>query len=353
MFTAQLEHIFTKEAFKTAFGEISSNSFGLDEISYAEFKSEFTKNIKELITKLLTGTFVPEPLKQIEIDKPNSNEKRPIALSAIKDKLVQRVLYKVLNEYFDPLFSDKSYAYRSNKSTLKAINRTSQFLNEKHRYIVKTDIDNFFESIDHDILLEILGYQIADKRIIRLISLFVQTGGFKDMTYDEHSLGVHQGDILSPLLSNIYLDMMDRYLEKHNITFVRYADDFVMFFKKEEDAKKRLEKLTKYLTSLKLTLKEKKTYITHIGDGFDFLGVHFEGKNRYVENERLQKSVSKIHQFAKNKSGFAKYIKELNAYLYALKNYYLKIITKNSTQYQLLQNALVESVAQKIYLAKN
>ncbi|SFV51934.1 Retron-type RNA-directed DNA polymerase [hydrothermal vent metagenome] len=352
MFTSQLEHIFTIEAFQNAFGEISSNSFGLDEISYSEFKSEFAKNIKELTESLLTGTYAPEPLKKIEIDKPNSDEKRPIALSAIKDKLVQRVLYKALNPYFDPLFSDKSYAYRPNKSTLKAINRITQFLNEKYRYIVKTDIDNFFESIDHDILLEILSYHISDKRIIRLISLFVQTGGFKDMSYDEHDLGVHQGDILSPLLSNIYLDAMDRYLEKHSVAFVRYADDFVMLFKKEEDAKERLKKLKKYLSSLKLTLEEQKTYIVHISEGFSFLGVRFEGKNRHVENERLQKSISKIHQLAKNRSGFAKYTKELNAYLYALKNYYLKIIPKNSTQHQLLQNALIESLSHKIYLAK-
>lgn len=352
MFTQQLEHIFTKPNLKESFGEISSNSSGLDEVSYDEFKKEFSKNIDELILHVTSGTFAPEPLKKIEIDKPNSNEKRPIALSAIKDKLIQRVLYKALFEHFDKKFSDKSYAYRPNKSTLKAINRVTHFLNEKYRFVVKTDVDNFFETIDHDILLEILDFHIADKRIIRLISLFVQTGGFKNFNYAEHEEGVHQGDILSPLLSNIYLDAMDKYLEKHSVAFVRYADDFVMLFQSEDEAKKRLEKLKKYLASLKLALEESKTYITHISDGFTFLGVRFEGRNRSVENERLQKSISKIHTLAKNKSGFAKYIKELNSYLLALKNYYLKIVTKNSTQYQLLQNALVESVAHKVYLAK-
>lgn len=352
MFTAQLEHIFTKEHFNNAFNEISSNSSGLDDISYKEFQKEFAKNTAQIISDITQGKYTPEPLKKIEIDKPDSDEKRPIALSAIKDKVIQRVLYKELNQYFDKEFSDKSYAYRSDKSTLKAINRVTQFLNEKHRYIVKTDIDNFFKSIDHDILLEILNYHITDKRIIRLISLFVQTGGFKNFIYSEHNEGVHQGDILSPLLSNIYLDAMDKYLEKHSVTFVRYADDFVMLFKKEDEVKERLEKLKTYLVSLKLTLEESKTSIVHISDGFTFLGVHFEGRNRHVDNERLQKSISKIHKFAKDKSGFSKYIKELNAYLFALKNYYLKIVTKNSTQYQLLQNALIESLSQKVYLSK-
>ncbi|MFA5454876.1 MAG: CRISPR-associated endonuclease Cas1 [Sulfurimonas sp.] len=352
MYTVALEHIFTKENFKNAFSEISSTSNGLDDISYAEFKSDFSKNIDGLIDFILKGTFTPEPLKKIEIDKDGSDEKRPIALSAIKDKLIQKVLYKELNPYFDKEFSDKSYAYRPDKSTLKAINRVTQFLNEKNLIVVKTDIDNFFESIDHDVLLETLSNHISDKRIIRLISLFMQTGGFKNFNYADHDQGVHQGDILSPLLSNIYLDVMDKYLETHDVPFVRYADDFVMLFKKESDAKERLEKLKTYLSSINLKLEETKTYISHIGDGFTFLGVRFEGRGRNVENERLQKSISKIHTLAKDKSGFIKYIKELNIYLFALQNYYLKIVTKNSTQHQLLQNALIESIAHKVHLSK-
>ncbi|OHD97866.1 MAG: CRISPR-associated endonuclease Cas1 [Sulfurimonas sp. RIFCSPHIGHO2_12_FULL_36_9] len=352
MYTPSLEHIFTHENFKTAFSEISSKSSGLDDISYAEFKGDFSKNIDELTDSIIKGAFTPEPLKKIEIDKPQSDEKRPIALSAIKDKLVQRVLYKALNGYFDETFSDKSYAYRPDKSTLRAINRVTQFLNEKNLIVVKTDIDNFFESIDHDILLKILDFQISDKRIIRLISLFVQTGGFKEFNYADHDQGVHQGDILSPLLSNIYLDAMDKYLEKHEVPFVRYADDFVMLFKKESEAKERLEKLKTYLLSMNLKLEDEKTYISHIGDGFTFLGVRFEGRGRNVENERLQKSISKIHTLAKDKSGFMKYIKDLNTYLFALQNYYLKIVTKNSTQHQLLQNALIESIAHKVHLSK-
>lgn len=352
MFDAQLEHIFTKEHFSDALSEISKNASGLDDVSFIEFKKEFSQNIAQLIDDILKGAYTPEPLKKIEIDKEGSDEKRPIALSAIKDKLTQRVLYKELNPYFDKEFSDKSYAYRPDKSTIKAINRMTQFLNEKLHIIVKTDIDNFFESIDHDILLQILSFHITDKRLIRLISLFMQTGGFKSMNYDEHDMGVHQGDILSPLLSNIYLDAMDKYLEKHTVAFVRYADDFVMLFRSEKEAKERLEKLKTYLSSMKLTLEESKTAVVHIGDGFTFLGVNFQGRNRNVDNERLQKSISKLHKFSKDKSGFLKFVKELNAYLFALKNYYLKIVQKNSTQHRLLQDALIETLAHKIYLSK-
>lgn len=231
MFTIPLEQIFSNQNLKDSFLEISSKSTGLDEVSYNEFKKELSKNIEDIKTSIITGVYIPEPLKKIEIDKPNSDEKRPIALSSIKDKLIQRVLYSNLKEYFETTFSDKSYAYRRDKSTLKAINRTSQFIQEKKYWVLKTDIDNFFETINHDKLLKILDKQLSDKRVIKLISLFIQTGAFKSFDYYEHIEGVHQGDILSPLLSNIYLDLMDKFLEKENISFVRYADDFVVYLK--------------------------------------------------------------------------------------------------------------------------
>jgi group II intron reverse transcriptase/maturase/CRISPR-associated endonuclease Cas1 len=353
MLTAQIDHIFTPQTLKTAFEEISSNASGLDEVSYADFKKELSKNISNLHTQIITGTYTPEPLKKIEIPKPDSNELRPIALSAIKDKIVQKILYTSLNPYFDETFSNKSYAYRKDKSTINAINRVSEFINKESHFILKTDIDNFFETINHDKLLLILDKHIADKRILRLISLFLQTGSFQEFDYDEHTDGVHQGDILSPLLSNIYLDTMDKFLDDLQILHVRYADDFVILAKTQNDLVVFKPKLEEFLSTLDLKLGIEDTFISHINDGFVFLGVHFQGKNKSIDNERLQKAISKLHKLAKNKSGFAKYIKELNSFLYAIKNYYLKIITQNSTQHNMLQSNLIDSIAQKVYLSKS
>ncbi len=353
MFTAQLPHIFTHDNLKLAFEEISKNASGLDEISYKEFKKEFSKNVTQLIETIITGAYTPEPLKKIEIDKPDSDEKRPIALSSIKDKLVQRTLYLHLNPYFDEQFSNKSYAYRKDKSTINAINRVSQFITEQNHHVLKADIDNFFETINHDKLLLILDKQISDKSITRLISLFLQTGGFQVFDYNDHIDGVHQGDIISPLLSNIYLDSMDKFLDEYEIPFVRYADDFVVLAPKKEQIITIKEKIEKFLDALDLKLGIEDTFVTRINDGFTFLGVQFEGKNRSVDNTRFQKSISKLYKLSKNKSGSEKYIHEINSYLFALKNYYLKIISKNSTQVAHLQNALIDSIAQKVYLFKN
>lgn len=352
MFTIPLEQIFTEQKIKDSFLEVSSKSTGLDEVSYNEFKKDFSKNLDDTISSIITGTFSPEPLKKIEISKENSEEKRPIALSSIKDKLIQKVLYTSLRDYFETTFSDKSYAYRQNKSTLKAINRTSLFIQEKNFWVLKADIDNFFETINHDKLLKILDKQISDKRIIKLISLFIQTGAFKSFDYFEHIEGVHQGDILSPLLSNIYLDLMDKFLEKLEISHVRYADDFVVLFKDEQTAIKTKELLQSFLKTLDLNLEESKTQISHIKDGFIFLGVHFVGKNRFVDNERLQKSISHIHNLSKTKLGFKGFIEDINSYLQALKNYYLKIIQVNSSQHLLLKEHLIDSISHKVFLEK-
>ncbi len=353
MFTKSLEHIFTLQNLKNTFLEISSNTKGIDEVSYASFKNQLSSNINDLIKDIQSGTYTPEPLKKVEIPKPNSNEKRPIALSSIKDKLVQRVLYIELNDYFDGTFSNKSYAYRKNKSTLKAINRVSEYIKNGYCYVLKTDIDNFFENINHEKLIQILEKHIVDKRIIRLIIIFFQTGSFKKYDYLEHEKGVHQGDILSPLLSNIYLDLFDKFLENRDIVHVRYADDFVVLTKKESQALDILNLIKKVLETLKLELKKEKTYIRHINNSFTFLGVIFTGKNRNIDNDRLEKSFETLHKLSKTKVGFKEYIEDLNDYLNGLKNYYLKIIHNQSSAFKLLQNNLIDSISHKVYLLKS
>jgi len=352
MFTKPLSYIVTKANLKDAYEQISKRSFGIDDVDFNEFEKNLAKNFDAIVKSVQDATYVPEPLKKIEIDKPDSDKKRPIALGSIKDKLVQRVLYDNLNPYFDKKFSQDSYAYRPNKSASKAINKTTAYLNQKNFIVVKSDIENFFETIDHDMLLSLLNKEIKDKKLIRLISLFIQTGGFKKQDYDEHLRGIYQGDILSPLLSNIYLDVMDQYLERHGIKFVRYADDFIMFFDAKRKAYEALKQLKEFIRTLHLKLSYEKTKIVHISDGFVFLGIGFHGKNREVQKERLDKSIEKVAQLAKNKNGFVKYIEELNSYLRGLKNYYLKILTKNSSQYLELQQAVIDSVAHKIYLSK-
>lgn len=352
MFTKPLNYIITKENLLRAYEDINKKSSGLDDVSFIEFEKNLKQNIKNIIESIRKGEYSPEPLKKIHIDKLDSEERRSIAISSIKDKIVQRTLYQNMNAYFDKTFSNSSFAYRAEMSTLQAINNTTSILNQKKFIILKTDIENFFDTINHDILLAMLDKTIKDKALIRIISLFLQVGGFHKQNYDEHLLGVYQGDILSPLLSNIYLDAMDKYLDEKAISFVRYADDFILFFTKKEDAYVELKLLKKFLNSIKLSLNQEKTKIVHIKDGFTFLGVDFKGRNRNIQEKRVQKSLNKIELFSKSKLGFLKFIQNINDYLRGLKNYYLKILTKNSPQYISLQEAIVQTLSHKVFLAK-
>ena len=335
MFTKTLEQIFTKNALSSAFDEISANSLGLDEISYADFKKNFSQNATYLMRSLINGTYTPEPLRKINIPKENRSGVRPIGISSIKDKLVQRVLYSELNPYFDETFLSNSYAYRPNKSTYKAINRASNFINEGYYWILKADVKDFFESIDHSKLLQIL-----------------QTGGFLKRDFKEHKIGVNQGDILSPMLSNIYLDLMDRFINKTTDKFVRYADDFIICFGEKDEATEFEQKLDEFLKLLNLSLNKEKTKVVNINDGFVFLGVRFFGKNRCVDNDKIQKIISNLHSASKEKSNFIDYIDEINAILLTLKNYYLKIIPPNSPQITQIKEHLIDSLSQKIALHK-
>ncbi len=145
---------------------------------------------------------------------------------------------------------------------------------------------------------------------------------------------------------------MDKWLEKNNILFIRYADDFVILNKNENELKSIKDNLEIFLSTLDLKLGIDKTYITSIKDGFNFLGIHFKGKQKIVNNERFQKTISKFHKLSKTKSSLMKYTKDLNAYLFAINNYYLKIIEKSSTQFSLLEQHLIDSISYKVYICK-
>jgi len=352
VFGKRLEKIFTKENFRDVFDKISTKSRGIDEVSYEEFQKKFEENISILINDLIMGKYSPEPIKSIEIKKPDSNEKRPIGITSIKDKLTQKVLYENIQGYFNKLFSDKSYAYRPGKSPLKAINRVSDYIKRGYKVVYKTDIKSFFENINHDILLKILKKHIADKRLLKLLMLYIKIGRFKKINYFSHEIGVYQGDIISPLLSNIYLDTMDKFLEKRNIDFVRFGDDFILFLRDKNDLENIKKNLLRVLKVLKLDLNDEKSYLSDIYKGFTFLGVYFQGESKSIENERFQKSFSKIHTLAKESKSFDEFLENLNLYLHALENYYLKIISKNSNQYLLLKENISEAISQRVYLSK-
>ena len=323
MFDLSLEDIFTNSAFEYALKRLKRTALGLDGLSADDICTDvFYAELKDEIFSL---SYSPQPLKRAFIPKETKDELRKLAIPSLKDKFAQNILTRELSGYFDKSFSNHSYAYRNGKSYANAIFRARDFF-KIFSFAVKTDIKDFFENIDHEKLLKILRANICDARIIRLIELWIKNGIFERFDYRAHAKGVHQGDVLSPLLSNIYLNQMDKFLEQSGTEFVRYADDFVIFFVSYEAAKRGLARLKDFLKTISLSLNEAKTSIHGKDSEFIFLGVSFKGTNLSIGEEKFKRILAKLASLAK-KQAISQSVENLNAYIYHLKAISLKLFS--------------------------
>lgn len=323
MFDLSLEDIFTAGAFEYALKRLKRTALGLDGLGADDIcTGEFYAELKSEIFSL---SYSPQPLKRAFIPKEAKDELRKLAVPSLKDKFAQNILTRELSGYFDKSFSNRSYAYRNGKSYANAIFRARDFF-KIYDFAVKTDIKDFFENIDHEKLLEILRANIRDARVIRLIELWIKNGIFERFDYRAHAKGVHQGDVLSPLLSNIYLNQMDKFLENSGVEFVRYADDFVMFFVSYEAAERGLARLKDFLKTIRLSLNEAKTSIHGKDSEFVFLGVSFKGANLIIGEEKFKRILAKLASSAK-KQVISQSVENLNAYVYHLKAISLKLFS--------------------------
>lgn len=351
MIQIPFESLFSTQNLKFAFERIHSKAIGADGVSIDDYRKELTVNLEALKNELIGGAYAPEPLIKAKLPK-DGGEFRPIAISSVKDKIVQNALSLALSPYFDKLFSNASYAYRKDKSHIKAIHRTRDYISHGFVFVLKTDIESFFENLDHDELLAILDRHISDKRITKLISLLLQNGLFERQRYTTHTLGVHQGDSLSPLLSNIYLDQMDKLLDESKMPFVRYADDFVVLGKSQIEIERAKKTLDEFLPAIKLRLNTQKTKLIHSKEGFTFLGARFKGKEITIDNDAIQKQISRIAKLSKSKISFDKYINELNETIKGVKRYLLQIAREDSPQIAYIESAVIDSIAAKIISSK-
>jgi group II intron reverse transcriptase/maturase/CRISPR-associated endonuclease Cas1 len=323
--------------FKKSFDEI----FTLERLNY-ELQNN---NLNPIANFEDFFDFAPHTSFLIPKDK---NKFRTISIPNQKAKIIQKILYTNLKMYFK--FSNRNYAYQMGKSPIKAINRVKNII-PKFDFIIRCDIKDFFDTIDHDILFDKLNSLIKDEKILYLIFVFLKNGSlFKGQWIDKVS-GVYQGDILSPFLANIYLDEFDRYFET-KFEFVRFADDMIFFANTKKQADDIISQIQTYLSKLKLSLNQDKTKITHKSKPFSFLGVVFNLSDNLfsIENDRLMKKISDISKQAK-KLNFTDTITKLNENIEGFNLYYKKVIN-NKNQFLLLQQRLEEIIIDKIIKAK-
>ena len=338
MLTKKFEQIFTtKRLLETL--KLYKNTPGFYEAKELIRDKNFIKNLKD--------GYIPDPLKGFEIDKSNG-QKRQLAQASIISKAIQKI---IADELLDAIrLNNKSYAFRKGKGVLKAVNRTKDFL-KNYNYVAKADIDDFFDSINQKKLIKTLKMVIKDRDILMLISLFLKNGMLKNNQWVDKSRGVYQGDVLSPVLSNIYLHSFDEALEKKGIDFVRFADDMVFFANSKKEAKKILSIASAYLKALDLKFGEDKSYIASLNkEGFEFLGLRFKNNIIEMDNKRFQKKLSTISQKTKKQS-LQKSIEFLNEYLIGIKNYYDKALTSKH-QLVLISEHIEDILIKKIAKAK-
>jgi group II intron reverse transcriptase/maturase/CRISPR-associated endonuclease Cas1 len=286
------------------------------------------------------------PHKRLYIPK-NDRELRQINVPDTKAKIIQRILVDELSHFFR--FSDRNYAYQKGKSPLKAINRVKNLLHHAN-FVYKADIDDFFDSINHDLLLLTLQRHIADKKILYLIAIFLKNGSlFKGRWHDKLE-GVYQGDVISPFLANFYLNQFDEAME--GTEYVRFADDMIFFAKNQKELDLIRTKAAKELERLSLRFDPAKSYVRHISQTFEFLGVRFDHQRKLysIDNDRLMKKISEISRRTKN-TDLPSTIEILNDHVKGFGNYYLKVVN-DTKQFELLQQREDEILVKKIVQAK-
>lgn len=272
-----LEMILMPENIRAAIDDVRKNNGapGVDEMPVDRLAGYFALNESDIIRQILAKKYKPQPVRRVYIPKPNCDKLRPLGIPTVVDRVVQQMAARVLTREYDPLFSNHSYGFRPNRDCHKAMNEALSYLNEGRTWIVDFDIEKYFDTVNHDKLISILRENINDAVILHLIRSFLKAGVMDDGLVSPTEEGVPQGGPLSPVLSNIYLDKLDKELEDRGLAFVRYADDFVVFTKSRKAAERVMSSVSGWIER-KLFLKVSPTK-THIvpPDKSEFLGFGF------------------------------------------------------------------------------
>ena len=271
-----IERVLSKDNLNEAYTQVVRNkgASGIDEMTYEEVKDYLKVNGDKLISQILNREYQPLPVRRVEIPKPNGGI-RKLGVPTVVDRIIQQALVQVLTPIFEPTFSEYSYGFRPNRRCQNAIDRTLELINEGYEWIVDLDLEKFFDNVPHDKLIRIIDNEVKDSDITSLIMKYLKAGVMVNGTFEETNVGTPQGGNLSPLLSNIYLTLLDRELETRGLQFARYADDCVIFVKTENAAKRVMYSITHFIeTKLKLKVHATKTHITR-PNNLKYLGFSF------------------------------------------------------------------------------
>ena len=341
-----IEVILSKENLNRAYKKVVANkgASGVDGVTVEELGDYIRENREKIVTSLRNRTYIPKPVRRVYIPKDNG-KKRPLGIPTALDRTIQQAIAQPISDIYEEIFSDYSYGFRAGRSCHDAIRQALEYLNDGYEWVVDIDIEQFFDKVNHDKLIQILREQVNDSTTLNLIRKYLKAGVMENGLEKATITGVPQGSVISPLLANIYLNTLDRLWEKYGLThgiLVRYADDTVIICKNKKSANHALNLLQYIMVKLDLKLHPVKTKIVSMWDGkegFDFLGMHhrrmttetrkgqlYKETYQYPSRKAMKKMKAEVKRNVNRRSLLVAkeedLIKNLNPKITGWKNYY-------------------------------
>jgi RNA-directed DNA polymerase len=287
-----IDKLYPIATLRAAFQAVMANrgAAGVDHVSIERYASDLDANLERLSESLRMGTYRPRAIRRHFIPKPGSQEMRPLGIPTIQDRVVQTALRMVLEPIYERDFAPHSYGFRPGVGCKDALRRVTDLLEAGYVHVVDADLKSYFDTIPKDRLLALVAGKVADGRILKLVEAFLGQSVLEDTREWVPEQGTPQGAVISPLLSNIYLDPLDHLMAGQGFEMVRYADDFVVLCRSPQEAAEALAVVRDWTEKAGLTLHPVKTRLVDAGTaGFDFLGYHFERDRRWPRKKSLDK----------------------------------------------------------------
>jgi len=292
---------------ESAFLQVKRNkgSAGVDRVTIRMFEAHLEENLKRLSESLKEGSYRPQAIRRVWIEKLGSREKRPLGIPTVRDRVVQTALRNVLEPIFERDFAAQSYGFRPQRAAKDALRRVAELLKAGYVHVVDADIQSYYDTIPRQPLLGQMRSKVADSKVLDLLEAYLEQEVVESAKHWLPEEGTPQGAVISPLLSNIYLDSLDHQMAQHGYEMVRYADDFVILCRSESEAQRALAEVEEWTAAAGLRLHPEKTRIVDAvpRGGFDFLGYHFERGYRWPSRKSLRKFQDKIRAKTKRTHG--------------------------------------------------
>ena len=297
---------------------------GVDGKTVEDLRDWYSSKSKEMTKELKTNEYHVSQIRGVKIQKPKGGY-RQLGIPTVRDRMVQQSVHQVLEKYYDPIFSEHSYGFRKGKGTGPCLEQASRYVKEGYRYIVDIDLAKFFDEVNHDRLMWMLRSRISDKVLLQLINKFLKSGILEGGLSSQRTKGTPQGSPLSPLLSNIVLDELDKELERRGLRFVRYADDMIIMVGSQKAAERVMRTVSRFIEErMKLKVNKDKSGIRR-PEELNFLGHSIIGRGELgLSKPSMQRFKRKLREHTRRNRGISleQLIKELNPILRGWLNYF-------------------------------